>query len=259
MRLLPAPIPPPPLLLLALLLLAGDPWGRLASSRAASSCLQPQQQQQRRLSGREKREMQREILALLGLPGRPRPRARPPASASPWGAGGARPQQPPSAAAPLFMLDLYRAMAREDDDDEEEQEQQRGGRPWQRGWARGSSARPPGPLQRRAASGADTVMSFVNLGESVGGRPGCLRASRRSGAARAPRLRGLGATLGAASTGGGVLVRPGPAVDLPSKAKGTGGRSGRASQARPVGRPGAAGWPALGVWLGVRAAQPSSP
>lgn len=41
--------------------------------------------------------MQREILAVLGLPGRPRPRA-PPAAA----------RQP--ASAPLFMLDLYHAM-----------------------------------------------------------------------------------------------------------------------------------------------------
>lgn len=46
--------------------------------------------------------MQREILAVLGLPGRPRPRA-PPAAA----------RQP--ASAPLFMLDLYHAMTDDDD------------------------------------------------------------------------------------------------------------------------------------------------
>ncbi|KAL8220349.1 UNVERIFIED_CONTAM: hypothetical protein K2H54_044125 [Gekko kuhli] len=72
--------------------------------------------------------MQREILALLGLPGRSAP-------------AGARHSPPPSAA-PLFMLDLYRAMASQDEDD-------------------GPSWAP----QRRALDGADTVMSFVNVGE----------------------------------------------------------------------------------------------
>lgn len=57
---------------------------------------------QRRLGARERRDMQREILAVLGLPGRPRPRA-PPAAA----------RQP--ASAPLFMLDLYHAMTDDDD------------------------------------------------------------------------------------------------------------------------------------------------
>ncbi|XP_053123923.1 bone morphogenetic protein 8A [Hemicordylus capensis] len=160
MRLLPAPSPPSPWLLLAVLVLAAEPWGRPASGRAAS-CLQ---QHQRRLSGRDKREMQREILALLGLPGRPRPRARPPA-ASPSGSGGARRQQLPSAAAPLFMLDLYRAMARQEEEEEEEDADGRGSR-WFPGWARSGSAwTPPVFPHRRAADGADTVMSFVNLVE----------------------------------------------------------------------------------------------
>ncbi|XP_036035686.1 bone morphogenetic protein 8A isoform X2 [Onychomys torridus] len=78
---------------------------------------------QRRLGARERRDMQREILAVLGLPGRPRPRVPPAASRQP-------------ASAPLFMLDLYHAMA--DDDD--------GG--------------PPQPHSR-----ADLVMSFVNMVE----------------------------------------------------------------------------------------------
>ncbi|XP_028368950.1 bone morphogenetic protein 8A [Phyllostomus discolor] len=81
---------------------------------------------QRRLGPRERRDLQREILAVLGLPGRPRPRA-PPAAA----------QLPTSA--PLFMLDLYHAMAGGDDED---------GGPRERGLGR-----------------ADLVMSFVNMVE----------------------------------------------------------------------------------------------
>ncbi|XP_040830209.1 bone morphogenetic protein 8B isoform X1 [Ochotona curzoniae] len=81
---------------------------------------------QRRLGARERRDMQREILAVLGLPGRPRPRAPPAASRLP-------------ASAPLFMLDLYRAMARDDDED-------------------------AGPPERRLGR-ADLVMSFVNMVE----------------------------------------------------------------------------------------------
>ncbi|KAM9116661.1 bone morphogenetic protein 8A-like [Pangshura tecta] len=102
---------------------------------------------QRRLSGREKREMQREILSILGLPGRPRPKAS---------AGGKLPSS-----APLFMLDLYHAMAREEEDEEEEQP----------GWGRGVS-RPvltslsiQAPPLGRVISRADTVMSFVNMVE----------------------------------------------------------------------------------------------
>ncbi|KAM6173829.1 bone morphogenetic protein 8B isoform 1-T1 [Erethizon dorsatum] len=81
---------------------------------------------QRRLGARERRDMQREILAVLGLPGRPRPRTMPAAARLP-------------ASAPLFMLDLYHAMAGDDDED--------AGPPWRR-------------LGR-----ADLVMSFVNMVE----------------------------------------------------------------------------------------------
>ncbi|XP_034610258.1 bone morphogenetic protein 8A-like [Trachemys scripta elegans] len=101
----------------------------------------------RRLSGREKREMQREILSILGLPGRPRPKAS---------AGGKLPSS-----APLFMLDLYHAMAREEEDEEDDQV----------GWGRGVS-RPvltslsiQTPPLGRVISRADTVMSFVNMVE----------------------------------------------------------------------------------------------
>ncbi|XP_054427554.1 bone morphogenetic protein 8B [Pteronotus mesoamericanus] len=81
---------------------------------------------QRRLGPRERRDLQREILAVLGLPGRPRPRAPPAAARLP-------------ASAPLFMLDLYHAMAGDDDED---------GGPRERGLGR-----------------ADLVMSFVNMVE----------------------------------------------------------------------------------------------
>ncbi|XP_037356326.1 bone morphogenetic protein 8A [Talpa occidentalis] len=80
----------------------------------------------RRLGARERRDMQREILAVLGLPGRPRPRAPPAAARLP-------------ASAPLFMLDLYHAMAGGDGED-------------------------GGPLERRLGR-ADLVMSFVNMVE----------------------------------------------------------------------------------------------
>ncbi|XP_025243455.1 bone morphogenetic protein 8B-like [Theropithecus gelada] len=85
---------------------------------------------QRRLGARERRDVQREILSVLGLPGRPRPRAAPAASRLP-------------ASAPLFMLDLYHAMAGDDDKDD-------------------------APAERRLGR-ADLVMSFVNMGEC--GRP----------------------------------------------------------------------------------------
>lgn len=96
---------------------------------------------QRRLGPRERRDLQREILAVLGLPGRPRPRAPPAAALLP-------------ASAPLFMLDLYRAVADED-----------GGAP------------------ERRLGRADLVMSFVNMGErgprAGGGDPGGRRRAER--------------------------------------------------------------------------------
>ncbi|XP_075395417.1 bone morphogenetic protein 8B [Tenrec ecaudatus] len=108
---------PGPLWLLGLALCALSGGG--PGPRPAPGC------PQRRLGARERRDMQREILAVLGLPGRPRPRAPPAAARLP-------------ASAPLFMLDLYHAMARDDDDD---------GRP------------------ERSLGRADLVMSFVNMVE----------------------------------------------------------------------------------------------
>ncbi|KAM9242215.1 bone morphogenetic protein 8B isoform 1-T1 [Dugong dugon] len=79
---------------------------------------------QRRLGARERRDVQREILAVLGLPRRPGPRAPPAAARLP-------------ASAPLFMLDLYHAMAGDDDSGRSE----------------------------RGLGRADLVMSFVNMVE----------------------------------------------------------------------------------------------
>ncbi|XP_064381216.1 bone morphogenetic protein 8B-like [Dromaius novaehollandiae] len=97
---------------------------------------------QRRLSGGERRDVQREILAVLGLPGRPRPRG--PAAA-----------RAPAAAAPLFMLDLYHAVAGEEEAEEEEAVS----RPVLTGLS--TQSPPPGSVVSRA----DTVVSLVNVVE----------------------------------------------------------------------------------------------
>ncbi|KAM6454713.1 bone morphogenetic protein 6 [Liasis olivaceus] len=139
----------------------------------------------RRLKSHEKREMQKEILSVLGLPHRPRP------------AHGLQLQQhgepevplpqrqqsapPPGRlnSAPLFMLDLYNTLSGEEEAAAEEEEAEH------RGSARHSST--VRPLQRKTllshnlgASGntnlvssqdsaflneADMIMSFVNLVE----------------------------------------------------------------------------------------------
>ncbi|KAL2080394.1 hypothetical protein ACEWY4_024187 [Coilia grayii] len=100
----------------------------------------------RRLSGREKKEMQREILSVLGLPGRPRPHP---------------PLRPPSSA-PLFMLDLYHAVS--------EAEEGVGGRLAADGTGHVHAHTYPTisthmPPLGSVVSEADTVMSFVNLVE----------------------------------------------------------------------------------------------
>lgn len=123
----------------------------------------------RRLGPRERRDLQREILAVLGLPGRPRPRAPPAAARLP-------------ASAPLFMLDLYHAMAGDDDED-------------------------GGPRERRLGR-ADLVMSFVNMGECGAAWAAGIRGARdlREGArvgsqrVRAPRPQG-GPSAGARAAG----------------------------------------------------------
>lgn len=81
-------------LLPLLLLLCLSLWSQQAEALVHSSF--------RRLSGREKKEMQKEILSILGLQGQPKPHP---------------PLRPPSSA-PLFMLDLYHAMSADGEDNE---------------------------------------------------------------------------------------------------------------------------------------------
>lgn len=128
----------------------------------------------RRLGPRERRDLQREILAVLGLPGRPRPRAPPAAARLP-------------ASAPLFMLDLYHAMAGDDDDD-------------------------GGPRERRLGR-ADLVMSFVNMGECGlrvgGGDRGDPGPPRGGACGTASRVRALPWGPLGGNTGCGGRAQPG--------------------------------------------------
>lgn len=125
----------------------------------------------RRLRNHERREIQREILSILGLPHRPRP----------FSAGKQ------ASSAPLFMLDLYNAMTNEEDPEELEY-LVRGSSPSGegKGLRKGYLASPNGYSRRiyisRTSSlptqsptlaslhdtnflnDADMVMSFVNLG-----------------------------------------------------------------------------------------------
>ncbi|XP_015710074.1 bone morphogenetic protein 6 [Coturnix japonica] len=105
----------------------------------------------RRLKSHEKREMQREILSVLGLPHRPRPPPREP------------PAPPPGRlpAAPRFMLDLYHALT---EGAEGTAGAERGGRPQPPAPA---PPLPPVPSAQDSAflNDADMVMSFVNLVE----------------------------------------------------------------------------------------------
>ncbi|KAF7211343.1 bone morphogenetic protein 8a [Nothobranchius furzeri] len=138
--------------LLLLLLLSVSLWSQQAEAVVHSSF--------RRLSGREKKEMQKEILNILGLPGRPRPHP---------------PLRPPSSA-PLFMLDLYHAMSAEDEN-ENEVSGPGIGRFGAAAAAQVSYAAMPTlsthtPPLGAVVSEADTVMSFVNLGEY---KPSCQR------------------------------------------------------------------------------------
>ena len=92
--------------------------------------------------------MQKEILSILGLPGRPRPHP---------------PLRPPSSA-PLFMLDLYHAVSAEGEEGgnglgEADGLGGHGGHP-----VLPTLSTHTAPLGT-VVSEADTVMSFVNVGE----------------------------------------------------------------------------------------------
>lgn len=128
----------------------------------------------RRLRNHERREIQREILSILGLPHRPRPFS-PGKQAS---------------SAPLFMLDLYNAMAVEEEEEEgvqpgagksfsaKAQGHSRKGyySPQHAGYSRVAQPYRAAPLLGHSPAltsahdtnflnDADMVMSFVNLGK----------------------------------------------------------------------------------------------
>ncbi|KAM9384947.1 bone morphogenetic protein 8A [Pholidichthys leucotaenia] len=134
------------LLLPLLLLLSLSLWSHQAEAVVHSSF--------RRLSAREKKEMQKEILSILGLPGRPRPHP---------------PLRPPSSA-PLFMLDLYHAMSVDGEDEANEISLNGPGMGRFRGAAQVNHVALPTlsthtPPLGTVVTDADTVMSFVNLVE----------------------------------------------------------------------------------------------
>uniref|UniRef100_A0A3B3T6D0 Bone morphogenetic protein 5 n=1 Tax=Paramormyrops kingsleyae TaxID=1676925 RepID=A0A3B3T6D0_9TELE len=125
----------------------------------------------RRLRNHERREIQREILSILGLPHRPRPFS-PGKQAS---------------SAPLFMLDLYNAMSTEDDDgildgpgkgslERSQGSSRRGHYGSSHGYSRAPQPYRAAPLTSQSPplatshdtnflNDADMVMSFVNLVE----------------------------------------------------------------------------------------------
>lgn len=144
--------------------LVGSAKGSLGDNHVHSSFIY------RRLRNHERREIQREILSILGLPHRPRPFS-PGKQAS---------------SAPLFMLDLYNAMASEENPEELEYSVTAPLAADSRGSRKGSPASPNGyprriqlsrasPLTTQSPplaslhdanflNDADMVMSFVNLG-----------------------------------------------------------------------------------------------
>ncbi|GAB5571243.1 bone morphogenetic protein 6 [Prionailurus viverrinus] len=146
----------------------------------------------RRLKTHEKREMQKEILSVLGLPHRPRPLhglQQPQPAALPQEQPRGEPPPGRLKSAPLFMLDLYNALAADDDEDWASDEERR--QPGPRGGAGSSQPRQPPPGAAHPVNGksllasgpgggtspltsaqdsaflndADMVMSFVNLVE----------------------------------------------------------------------------------------------
>lgn len=151
----------------------------------------------RRLKTHEKREMQKEILSVLGLPHRPRPLhglQQPQSPVLPQQQQSqqtAREEPPPGRlkSAPLFMLDLYNSLSK--DDEEDGVSEGEGLEPESHGRASSSQLKQPSPgaahsLNRKSLlapgpggsaspltsaqdsaflNDADMVMSFVNLGK----------------------------------------------------------------------------------------------
>ena len=98
---------------------------------------------QRRLRSQERREMQREILSIMGLPHRPRPHDH----------------NTHNAAAPVFMMDLYNTISLD---------AQLPGYSYYKAPEYTTQAPPRGtPQDSRLLDDADMVMSFTNLGELI--------------------------------------------------------------------------------------------
>ncbi|CAL8337442.1 unnamed protein product [Merluccius merluccius] len=108
---------------------------------------------QRRLRGQERREMQREILSIMGLPRRPRP------PLPPYDHHGHQ-QQPHNAAAPRFMLGLYNTVSvdAEPPHGYSYYQEPPGG-----AYATRGAAPMVTPRDSRFLNDADMVMSFANL------------------------------------------------------------------------------------------------
>ncbi|XP_067424458.1 bone morphogenetic protein 6 [Emydura macquarii macquarii] len=130
----------------------------------------------RRLKSHEKREMQKEILSVLGLPHRPRPLHGLQQQQQPPPAPPQQPLPPPGRlnSAPLFMLDLYNALSSEEKEPGPGAERRHLQPPAahtlprktllaQQGASGGSSA--VSSQDSAFLNDADMVMSFVNLVE----------------------------------------------------------------------------------------------
>lgn len=94
---------------------------------------------QRRLRSQERKEMQREILSILGLPHRPRPHVHPKHNA-----------------APMFMLDLYNTISTDAEPP---------GYSYYKPFLPTQASPMVTPQDSRFLDDADMVMSFVNLGK----------------------------------------------------------------------------------------------
>ncbi|XP_025300610.3 bone morphogenetic protein 6 [Canis lupus dingo] len=152
----PTPPPPPP-----------PPPSSSASSTSSSSS---SGFLYRRLKTHEKREMQKEILSVLGLPHRPRPlHGLPPPQPAAFPQQQPRGEPPPGRlkSAPLFMLDLYNALAAADDEGWEAGEQRRPRGP--RGGAGSSPPRRPPPGAAPPVGGRSLVAAGPGGGGGGGG------------------------------------------------------------------------------------------